>query len=49
MGWRALGTSVGNVRSSNGKNRMIFCCGIDVVDGGGGGNATLVDLVGRER
>ena len=45
--WRALGMSTGNV-SSNDQNGMIIRCGIDVGDGGGGGNMTLVDLVGME-
>ena len=30
------------------ENRMIIWCGADVVDGGGGGDLTLVDLVGTE-
>ena len=43
-----MGTGTGSRRSTNGKNGAFFRVRGDMVHGGGGGNLTLIDLIGTE-
>ena len=47
-GLRALVMGTGCRRGTDGENRALFRGGGDVVQGGGGGDLALVDLIGGE-